>query len=296
VVIPATGVWLDGTTLGLETDNIVASGGVLGGGVAVVGATFSLDPLASAGLLAAGSTRNVAVFNPSLPSNGAWASGSAATFGIEVGTIAPAGLLAGGSAVATGNVYNIVATGGAFGAGLAAYSASYSLSSPSAGVLGAGTSTTTGSVTATVAAVGLLATGTGSTSSRTTVATTPAGVMAAGLTDVQAQTSYSVVGGVVLGGSSDRSQKIYGRLMYHRFRIGDIVFVKSTVSDRYLQQSVRAAFTVNGADYYTVGLGTFPDGLLLSFEEYRAAMCRRALATVGRSAEALKRIRMACGE
>ena len=65
------------------------------------------------------------------------------------------------------------------------------------------------------------------------------------------------------------------RLTYHRFRLGDIVYVPSPVGDHYLQQAIQSIYSYNKLDYYEVGLGWFPDRMVFSYQQYRAWLGRK---------------------
>lgn len=77
-----------------------------------------------------------------------------------------------------------------------------------------------------------------------------------------------------VGGSADQFVRwlIFSRSLFHRFRVGDIVYVPSSVSNSYIQQKVRSMYTWDGKDYYEVGLGWFPDRMILSPDEYRVRL------------------------
>lgn len=64
-----------------------------------------------------------------------------------------------------------------------------------------------------------------------------------------------------------------------RFNVGNIVFVKSSISrSKYLQQKIRAiVYSSQIEAYYDLGLGVYSDSKILSSEEYAIARCGRLL-------------------
>jgi len=94
------------------------------------------------------------------------------------------------------------------------------------------------------------------------------------------QTIYSFLdaAGVKLLGKADVSIGVTNRtrVTYHRFQIGETVYVPSSSSGRemYLAQVVQGILTWNGEPSYKVRVGWYPERLVLSRGEHRAWLKR----------------------
>ncbi len=86
--------------------------------------------------------------------------------------------------------------------------------------------------------------------------------------------------GPLVSGSAKVELRL-GFHIYHRFNVGDIVYVPSALGTHYVQQQVRTRYRSTAAkDYYDIGIGWYPDTQLLSVDEFLVWRCKQA-ASIG---------------
>jgi hypothetical protein len=104
------------------------------------------------------------------------------------------------------------------------------------------------------------------------------GATLSGSSVVSVERNPVVEGRARVGGSAFQFVKWdrANRLLHHRFRIGDIVYVPFATAgrDRFRKQIVRELFAWNGEAACKVDLGWFPDRIILSPDHYRAWLRR----------------------
>lgn len=245
---------------------------VIAGGGSAGGTAFQIfaDTVEVAGgcTTSGNSSATVVYIVPTL--GGAGCSGSAQ---LGIGVTASGGARSGGSAIST-LIFQPVAQGGVRGAGQALNFSTFS-ERATGGASAAGVAYF-GSVVSPVVAGGIHLNG----SARLTFNDTfevSGGTIANGSSHAGASYFFSSTGGALVRGYALQLIGVSNptRITYHRFRIGDLVYVPSPVGDRYLRAAIQSIYSYNEFDYYEVGLGWFPDRMLLSYQQYRAWLRRR---------------------
>jgi hypothetical protein len=269
----------------LSANNETASGGATVGSSAFVSVSFA--PAASGGSLAGGNGSASLIRAEVIASVGTLAGGQAEV-AVRLAPVSSGGSTAAGSALITAG-FQQTGSGGAVSAGTADYVVVFG-SAVSGGTLLGGAAAEVeftfdmagGGVLVSSAAmvgIGQIASGGAVAAGTAIVFVTFVPVMVGGVEAAgSAAMENNVVsrGGCRLGGTAPNDRIIPHRYRYARFRIGESVYVPSPVADRYLLQGVRDLFTVERKAYYDVGIGWFPDDVLLSHEQYRNWLRRRA--------------------
>lgn len=269
-VTASGGSWIGGSGVTSIIFQSIAQGGVGGAGQAFNFSTFNEQ--ATNGARSGGSASSNTFIFQSVAQGGVQAAGNA--FGFSTFSEARSGgASSGGSTVATLLIQSI-AQGGVRGAGQASIFSTFSERATN-GASAAGVAFY-GSVVSPVVAGGIQLNG----SARLTFNDTfevSGGAIANGTSHAGASYFFSSTGGAVVRGYALQLIGVSNptRITYHRFRIGDLVYVPSPIGDRYLRAAIQSIYSYNELDYYEVGLGWFPDRMLLSFQQYRAWLRRR---------------------
>ena len=250
------GAWSAGSGLYAEIDSFVSSGGTYGSGV--VSLQESCNPqVQSAGIWTTGAATGTARYTPMVLPFGVFGAGSATASEVDSPTVSPAGLWATGSTGTLGDIYNIaVAAAGVWLSGSAVVvDAAKPQSSGGSWIAGSAVVAATYSVT-----------------------WSSSGLLSMGSSDVAGVYCVMPAGGGMMAGSyiSRITFTNPTRLTYHRFRIGEIIYVPSAVGDFYTQQAIRGRFSINGLDSWETGLGWFHDQLVLSSDQHQSWVRKRS--------------------